>query len=100
MEIHTTADFAGTKGTAVRLTIGSHITGVNVQLDYSGNVTTFNSDHFADILIALVLGVEHIEKLPGYCQCELCRNTRGVAFAERLAAAQAERLRAADEGRT
>lgn len=84
---------------AVRLTMGSHITGVNVQLDCSSSVTTFNRGHFGDILIALALGVTHVENLPGYCQCEPCRVNRGKLFADQLAAAQAERLKKAEEGR-
>lgn len=91
MEVTSTIDLCGTKGTGVRITAGSHLAGINVEIDYSGRVTTYTKEHFADVLIALALGVEHIENLPGYCQCEPCRNERGKAWAERIAAAQKER---------
>jgi hypothetical protein len=99
MELINTVTIAGSKGKAVRLTFGDHLAGVNVELDYSGRITTYTASYFADVISALILGVDHVEDLPEYCQCENCRTTRGKAFAERLAAAQAERLRTIEEQR-
>lgn len=87
-------------GSQVTLEFSQHQAGVAVRLHETAGVTIFNSQHFADVLTALVLGVEHIEGLPGYCQCEACRGKRGKALAEQIAEAQAKRLAQAEEGRT
>jgi hypothetical protein len=86
-------------GNQVQLTTSCYQDGINVEIHGRPGVTTFNSTHFADVIAALVVGVEHIDGLPGYCQCEDCRGKRGKALAERIAEAQVERLRRADEGR-
>jgi len=102
MEVTSTVIVSGNRGQQVNLTTGSHLMGVNIQIygvGRDGSITTFAPGHFADVLTALVLGDLHIPALPEFCQCEDCRATRGKAFAERLATAQAERLNQAERNR-
>jgi hypothetical protein len=100
MNIQTRVFLYNKQGNQVTLEFSQYQDGVVVRLHDQVGATILNGEHFADVITALVLGVEHIEGLPGYCQCEECRGKRGKALAEQIAEAQAKRLAQAEEGRT
>jgi hypothetical protein len=81
----------GSAGQQVSLETSCYQDGINVTVHGRDGVTILNSTYFADVISAVVVGVEHIEGLPGYCQCQACREARGKALAERIAEAQKEK---------
>jgi len=102
IEVSATFNIYGSRGQWVQVSAAPHQNGVNIRVYGVGRddgITTFSEAHFANILTALLLGDTHIEGLPDFCQCKSCLDVRGKAFAEKIAAAQAERLAAATSGR-